>query len=400
MDLKKVESALRRALALQGSEREAYLEQLRRDDAALAAAVDDLVRNTQVDDAFLRDPIEASASQLSEAAVDPWLGREIGAYRIVERIAAGGMGAVFLAERADAQFEQRVAIKIMTAQLLADDAIERFKTERQLLASLQHPYIAQLLDGGTTEEGLPYLVMEYVDGSPIDVHCDSAGLSIPERLALFGKTAQAVDFAHRSLIVHRDIKPSNILVTKDGTPKLLDFGIAKLLEPTSLQASGQQTQVGRRVLTLEYASPEQVRAERVTTATDVYSLGVLLYQLLTGRSPYDFSSESPSSIESQILDTPPEKPSTRVTGSFDSADAISQTRATTLGRLRRRLSGDLDNIVLMALRKEPERRYHSARAMVDDIERYLEHLPVVGKRAGEPPCGGVRTRGRIARENS
>ncbi|MCH9695199.1 MAG: serine/threonine-protein kinase [Gammaproteobacteria bacterium] len=377
MDLKKVEAAFHHALSLQGSARETYLERLHKEDADLASAVGDLVRNTcGGDDAFLRAPIEASAAELSETAVDPWLGRELGPYRIVERIAAGGMGAVFLAERSDDQFEQRVAIKIMTSQLLDDNAIERFKAERQILASLQHPYIAQLLDGGTTDEGLPYLVMEHIDGSPIDIHCDEHALTVPERLALFRKTTQAIDFAHRSLIVHRDIKPSNILVTGDGTPKLLDFGIAKLLGPTSRQVMGGQTQVGRRVLTLEYASPEQVRAERVTTATDVYSLGVLLYQLLTGQSPYDFSDNSGASIEHQILDTAPEKPSSKVTGAYKTADSIGRTRSTTLSSLRRRLSGDVDNIVLMALQKDPERRYKTASDFSADIGRYLNDKPV------------------------
>ncbi len=376
MDLKALESAYDQAMSLSGEQREAFLAALKDTNPAIADEVTRLVNNTEVDDAILKAPIADSAGKLSDETEDPWLGRELGAYRIQERIAVGGMGAVFLAERADQQFEQRVAIKITAAQLVTDDAIERFKVERQLLASLQHPYIAQLLDGGTTQEGLPYLVMEYVDGMPIDRHCDAQSLSIRDRLALFSKAAQAVDYAHRNLVVHRDIKPSNILVTEDGTPKLLDFGIAKLLEPSSPYARGDRTQHGRRVLTVEYASPEQVRAERVTTATDVYSLGVLLYQLLTGRSPYNFSDDSVKSVEDQILDTLPDKPSRRVTTAIDSADQISRTRATTSHRLRRRLAGDLDNIVMMALRKEPDRRYRSAGAMVDDIDRYLKQRPV------------------------
>lgn len=377
MDLKKFEAAYAHALSLQGSARETYLDELRKEDSDLGAAVADLLNDSRHDDdAFLREPISASAAELNKSTVDPWRGRELGSYRIIERIAAGGMGAVFLAERADDQFEQRVAIKIMTSQLLDDYAIERFKVERQILASLQHPYIAQLLDGGTTAEGLPYLVMEYIEGLPIDVHCDEHALPITERLALFQKTTQAIDFAHRSLIVHRDIKPSNILVTADGTPKLLDFGIAKLLEPTSRQAMGAKTQVGRQALTLEYASPEQVRAERVTTATDVYSLGVLLYQLLTGQSPYDFSDDSGVSIENQILATAPEKPSSKVTGTQQLPESISRTRSSTLSKIQRRLSGDLDNIVLMALQKDPERRYKTASEFSADIGRYLGNEPV------------------------
>ncbi len=377
MDLKEVEAAYKHLLSLAAAERRDYLDRLQADDPAMADRLSDLLSSEPFDDATIRDPIERSAARLSDDVDDPWAGRRVGAYRIVERIATGGMGAVFLAERADRQFEQRVAIKVTSSQLLSDDAIRRFKTERQLLANLQHPYIAQLLDGGTTEEGLPYLVMEYVDGMPIDQHCDKLSLRVAERLALFEKTAQAVDFAHRNLVVHRDIKPSNILVTADGTPKLLDFGIAKLLEPPEAGLPIDRTQAGRRMLTLEYASPEQIRAEPVTTATDVYSLGVLLYRLLTGQSPYDLTSDSAPSVESQILDTQPAKPSSRVTSAFVSAEAISRSRSTSLDKLRRRLAGDLDNIVLMALRKEPERRYPSARAMVDDITRYMQHQPVL-----------------------
>lgn len=376
MDLKEVEAAYKHLLSLGAAERRDYLNRLQTEDPAMAERLSILLSSAPFDDAAIRDPIERSAARLSGDVDDPWVGRRVGAYRIVERIATGGMGAVFLAERADRQFEQRVAIKVTASQLLSDDAIRRFKAERQLLANLQHPYIAQLLDGGTTEEGLPYLVMEHVDGMPIDQHCDKLGLSVAERLALFERTAQAVDFAHRNLVVHRDIKPSNILVTADGTPKLLDFGIAKLLEPSEVGLPSDKTQAGRRMLTLEYASPEQIRAEPVTTATDIYSLGVLLYRLLTGQSPYDLTSDSAPSVESQILDTQPAKPSSRVTSALDSVEAISRSRSTSLSRLRRRLAGDLDNIVLMALRKEPERRYPSARAMVDDIARYLEHLPV------------------------
>ena len=377
MDLKEVEAAYKHLLSLAGAERHDYLERLYADNPPLAEQLSRLMNSTPFDDAAIRGPIERSAARLSDDVDDPWVGRDVGAYRVIERIATGGMGAVFLAERADRQFEQRVAIKVTASQLLSDDAIRRFKIERQLLANLQHPYIAQLMDGGTTEEGLPYLVMEYVDGMPIDQHCDKLGLTVPQRLALFEKTAQAVDFAHRNLVVHRDIKPSNILVTEDGSPKLLDFGIAKLLEPTAAGMPSDQTQAGRRMLTLEYASPEQIRAETVTTATDVYSLGVLLYRLLTGQSPYDLTSDSAPSVESQILETQPAKPSSRVTQAFDSAEAISRSRSTSLGRLRRRLAGDLDNIVLMALRKEPERRYPSARAMMDDVARYLRHEPVL-----------------------
>ena len=379
MDLQALELAYKQALAMSEAERREYLKQLGVTDPALAVEVGKLLRNATLDDAMLSEPIKASAEALSDVVDDPWLGRELGAYRVVRRIAVGGMGAVFLAERSDAQFEQRVAIKVMAAQLLSPDAIERFITERQLLANLQHPYIAQLRDGGTTEEGLPYLIMEYVDGLPIDAHCDAQSLSVIERLSLFMKAVQAVDFAHRNLIVHRDIKPSNILVTADGSPKLLDFGIAKLVAPEDTAVRSDLTQPGRRMLTLDYASPEQVRAERVTTATDVYSLGVLLYRLLTGQSPYAQTAGDAASMESQILDALPDRPSSRITSEYTTDVDIVKTRSTTLGRLRRRRSGELDNIVLMALRKEPERRYRSAAAMMDDIQRYLQMQPVIAR---------------------
>ena len=379
MDLKRLEAAYDKALSLEGRARAEYLDQLRHEDSALAKRVEAQIATTRVDDSFLKDLIAESAMTLAETSEDPWIGRQLGVYRIVERIAAGGMGVVFLAERADQQFEQQVAIKVTTSRLLSDEAIQRFMVERQVLASLQHPYIAQLLDGGTTEEGLPYFVMEYIAGLPIDAHCDQQALTVRQRLALFCKAAQAVDYAHRMLIVHRDIKPANILVTEDGTPKLLDFGIAKLLDPESAPVASEQTVVGRRMLTFEYASPEQLRAERVTTATDVYSLGVLLYRLLSGQSPYDLSDDSPANVESQILGTLPDKPSSRLTVATGVSPAASRQRSATAQQLRRQLSGDLDNIVLMALRKEPERRYRSAGAMVEDIDKYLKHQPVIAR---------------------
>jgi tetratricopeptide (TPR) repeat protein/tRNA A-37 threonylcarbamoyl transferase component Bud32 len=317
-------------------------------------------------DARLRAAIGSAAEELAEGASVNWRGRAFGNYRIEERIAAGGMGVVFKARRADAQFEREVALKVLNSPLASEDARRRFRTERQILATFNHPHIAQLLDGGTTEEGLPYLVMEYIEGLPIDVYCERNRLSTADRLRLFVQVCAAVQCAHQHLIVHRDIKPSNILVTEDGVPKLLDFGIAKLLD-TAGAASANLTVADARLLTPRNASPEQMRGSAITTASDVYSLGVLLYELLTERQPYEVCSLTPIELERAICETQVEPPS----------------------RFARHLAGDLDLIVMTALRKEPERRYATARQLADDIERQLEHRPIaaradtLGYRAGK-----------------
>src|SRR5205823_4821416 len=275
-------------------------------------------------------------------------GELIGAYRIVREIGRGGMGAVYLAERADRQYEKQVAIKLIKRGMDTDSVLRHFRDERQILAGFDHPNIARLFDAGTTPDGLPYFVMEYIEGLPLDQYCDKQRLSITDRLKLFREVCSAVSYAHRHLVIHRDIKRSNILVTPEGAPKLLDFGIAKVLQ-AGAAPEALVTSTGLRLMTPEYASPEQVRGQPVTTASDVYSLGVVLYELLAGRSPYHFAVHSPRDLERAITEREPTRPSTAVSSrllgprSFDS----------------RLLRGDLDNIVLMALRKEPERRYQS-----------------------------------------
>ncbi|MEM8984943.1 MAG: serine/threonine-protein kinase [Pseudomonadota bacterium] len=397
MDLKKLEQAYDTLMLLQGDERDAFLEQLRANDDDLATEIERLLGTAGADDAFLRDPIDASAAALGDKVEDSWIGRELGTYRIVRRIATGGMGAVFLATRVDEQFEHQVAIKVLATHLQSADAIARFRTERQILASLKHPYIGQLLDGGTTDDGLPYLVMEYIEGERIDHYCDNARLNLQQRLALFKQVCNAVDYAHRNLTVHRDIKPSNILVTADGTPKLIDFGIAKPLQPESMAHTVAVTQASSRAMTPEFASPEQVRGEPITTATDIYSLGVLLYKLLSGRMPYLFAGSRPQDIEAAICDTEPTRPSTVVGSTNADADRrISERRATSAALLRRDLAGDLDNIVLKTLEKEPERRYASLRALVDDIERYEQHEPVLAR----PASAAYRTKKFVRRHRS
>lgn len=312
-------------------------------------------------------------------------GRSLGQYRLVRHLGTGGMGEVYLAERADAEIHKRVAVKVLRPALVSPDMARRFRTERQILASLEHASIARFLDAGTTDDGMLFLVMEYAEGQPIDAYCDSHRLSTDERLDLFSKVCDAVHFAHQNLVVHRDLKPANILITAEGSPKLLDFGIAKLLNP---ELSGTAATVFGRPMTPEYASPEQVRGEPVTIASDVYSLGVLLYHLLTGHLPYRITGSSPVEIERVICETEPERLSTAVlqreevpredgTTAVLTPESVSQTRDGDPARLRRRLAGDLDGIVLMALRKEPQRRYASVEQLAADIRRHRAGFPVL-----------------------
>jgi serine/threonine-protein kinase len=310
----------------------------------------------------------------------------VGAYRIVRLLGRGGMGSVYLAERADGQFEHRVALKVLRSDRSGEAWRRRFLTERQILAQLVHTNIAWLLDGNVTETGSPYLVMEYVEGLPILEYCDQHRLTIEQRLALFLDVCAAVGYAHRKLIVHRDLKPGNILVTNTGVAKLLDFGIAKLLDPDPALAH-DSTVTGMRLMTPDYASPEQVRGERVGTASDVYQLGLLLYELLAGRRPYRVAGRSPNEIEREILSADPPRPSNAITlpsasddhATRDAGD-LARARGTTAPRLGKLLSGDLDQIVLKSLRKEPEQRYGSATEFGDDVRRHLDGRPVLARR--------------------
>ncbi len=294
-------------------------------------------------------------------------GSRIGPYRIVREIGRGGMGAVYLAERDDEHYRQQVAIKLIKPGLGGDVIRRRFRNEMQILAELNHPNIARLFDAGTTAEGLPYLVMEYAEGSPITVYCDQRKLSVEQRLKLFCTVCEAVQYAHQHLVIHRDIKPGNILITGEGLPKLVDFGIAKLLQRGTL--ASDLTATAMPFMTPQYASPEQVRGEPVTTATDVYSLGVVLYELLSGHAPYRFQSRVPHEVARANCDDDPERPSVAVT-------KHGETGETRLSKTRKRLHGDLDNIVLMAMRKEPQRRYATAEQLSEDIQRHLNGLPV------------------------
>ncbi len=335
----------------------AFVEEACGDDARLKEEVLSLLAGDELmGDTFIAKPVVPRRSESEELADR----HEIGPYRLLRRLGAGGMGVVYLAERR-VDFEQRVALKLISRGLENDEIVGRFEHERQILANLQHPNIARLLEGATTDDGLPYFVMEYVEGVPIDTYCTANEVPVAGRLALFRKVCEAVAFAHRNLVVHRDIKPANILVTENGTPKLLDFGIAKLLN-----SEGGNPKTGLlRPLTTEYAAPEQLAYENVTTASDIYTLGVLLYELLVGRRPYAKKESNPQTLLEATRQYQPVAPSL----------AVDQETG-----LRRRLSGDLDAIVLKMLRLEPEERYASVEQLLDDLERHRRRLPVLARR--------------------
>jgi len=337
---------------------------------------------------FLDESTSAKhAKTLSEPDAEAWNGRRLGAYQIIERIGEGGMGEVYRAIRADDQYQMQVAIKLVRIGFDSRFTLARFKAERQILANLDHPNITRLLDGGETEEGQPFLVMEYVRGLPLDQYCDQHKLNVNARLELFRVVCAAVQFAHQNLVIHRDLKPGNILVTEDGTPKLLDFGIAKIMEPDGAGPAMARTQTMVRLLTPEYASPEQFRGGPFTTATDVYSLSVVLYELLTGHWPYRITASSQQDIAKAICEQEPEKPSTaagRMEAATSTAARLSaflrNRRHERVEKQRPRLASDVDSILLKALRKEPERRYASVEQFSEDIRRYLAGLPVLARK--------------------
>lgn len=366
------------ALEIPAGERERFLAAACGGDDALRAAVERLLAADSRAGEFLGTPaLLSSDALLSEE--DDAAGRRLGPYTLLRPLGQGGMGTVYLATRDDGAYDRQVAVKLLRWSFADGDLLHRFLAERQILARLEHPHIARLYDGGTTEDGQPYLVLEHVEGLPLDVYCDTHHLSLEARLALFRKVCAAVQHAHRNLLVHRDLKPANVLVTAEGEPKLLDFGIAKQLA-TGLETDAE-TRTGLRVMTPGYASPEQMRGEAVTTASDVYSLGVLLYELLSGRSPYRVSAETPFALERAVLEEVPEKPSDAAArGSEAENAAVAQARGSRPAELRRRLRGDLDNIVLMALRKEPARRYGSVAELEGDLDRFLTRRPVTARR--------------------
>jgi serine/threonine protein kinase len=394
------------------SERREFLDQACADDRELRVEVDAILVSDENASQLLETPaMEMLQDQLTDPLMETsgeyWTGRRLGPYQVLREIGHGGMGTVYLAERADGQYRKQVAIKLVSPHLCTQETLRRFRNERQVEASLEHPNFARLLDGGATEDGLPYLVMEYVDGVRIDTWCDGRKLPIRDRLKLFRQLCAAVQAAHVKEIVHRDIKPSNILVTVEGTPKLLDFGIAKILN-REMWDSAEST-IGTGPMTLAYASPEQVRGEGVEQTSDVYALGVVLYEILTGQPPYVAQGGNRRMLVRAICEQEPIKPSVAIQHSQiqhvreearkggAGQEATSEARSETPTGLRRRLAGDLDNIVLKALRKEPDRRYRSAEQFSEDIGRFLQDLSVQARKESLRYRGGkFLKRNRVA----
>jgi serine/threonine-protein kinase len=357
-----IENIVDTALTLSEEKRTEYIEEKCAGDAELKSSVTELLESIEASEGYLENPEELQKNLINNFAIQDekassMIGEKIGPYKLVELIGHGGMGSIFVAERVDHEFNQKVALKLIRRGMDTPSNIARFKLEQSILADLNHANIAQLYDGGITEERLPYLVMEYVDGTPIDRYCRKKELSIPDRIQLFKAVCKAVQHAHNNLIVHRDLKPENILVKENGEVKILDFGIAKLLEP-DVDHTIFQTQTGGRVLTLGYAAPEQLSGENITVNTDIYALGVLLYKLLTDLHPFDIEDKSIREIESIIKKEDPAKPSSRKNS-------------------QKPLDGDLDAIILKAMRKEASGRYNSAGEFLDDLQRYEKGLPVL-----------------------
>ncbi|HSS18921.1 MAG TPA: protein kinase [Pyrinomonadaceae bacterium] len=395
----KVEAIFQTAVDLGLEERRRYLAEACAHDNTLKSDVENMLSQHDSAGSLLEEPLfgETELNELGSLEAladaeesDPMLGRRLGSYQIEREIGRGGMGAVYEAVRADKEFQMRVAIKLVKRGMDTDFILRRFRTERQILAALEHPHIARLLDGGTTDDGLPYFVMEFIEGQPLYNYCDANQLTIGERLKLFMSICDALHYAHQKQVVHRDIKPSNVLVTSEGVPKLLDFGIAKLLDPGLVgDITHDPTATAMRLMTPEYASPEQVQGAPTSPTTDVYSLGVLLYELLTGHRPYRLSNRAPHEMARVICEEPPAPPSFIITRHEDllpkfmslgdestTLKQLYSTRNATGESLRRDLSGALDSIVMRALRKEPEWRYQTAELLRDDIGRYLSGVPI------------------------
>jgi eukaryotic-like serine/threonine-protein kinase len=386
-----IKDKLQAALELEPSQRSSYLDHAGVNPEMRQELESLLVAHDKAGTDFL-SPTRAVSEMGVRGGLTISLGKRIGPYQIVEEIGAGGMGEVYRAFRIDDEYQKQVAIKLVRAGQDSGFVLSRFKNERQILANLDHPNIARLFDGGTTEEGVPYFVMELIEGEPIDEYCNHRKVPVPERLRLFSQVCSAVQYAHQRLIIHRDIKPGNILVTSAGVAKLLDFGIAKILDTDAVTGRFAPTLTVFRLMTPGYASPEQVKGEPITTASDVYSLGMVLYELLTGRHPYRPAGSTPRQVERAACEAEPEKPSFAVRRTVQDSDTprngpvTPETGPITAGfgdsveKLSKKLRGDLDNIILMALRKEPQRRYASVQQFAEDIRRHLENLPVLARK--------------------
>jgi eukaryotic-like serine/threonine-protein kinase len=375
----KVEEIFHQALEIPSADRERWIDRTCAGDAELRAEVASLLASDQAAGgqfvgAQVKQAVEELGADESQSGIRAMSGRQIGPYRLIRELGRGGMGAVYLAHRDDQQYESQVAIKLVRPGLDTDFILRRFRRERQILARLQHPNIARLFDGGTTDDGTPYLVMEYIEGTWITKYADEQGLTIEERLRLFLPVCAAVEHAHRNFVVHRDLKPGNILIDTSGAPKLLDFGVSKVLHATADDPSETQ---GVGMMTPDYASPEQILGDPITIASDIYSLGAVLYQLLCGARPHRIDQCTPLALERAIcLD-----------------ETVAPSAAAVDRNLAKRLRGDLDNVVLRAMQKEPARRYPSVEQMAEDIRRHLDHRPV----AARPDSLGYRARKFVRR---
>lgn len=398
----KIESIFEAAIDLPVENRQEYVLRACEGDLDLQREVSRLLASDESADDFIESPVWTDSNFLNSKAkkaisdslddrydtarASDLIGRQVGVYRIVKEIGRGGMGAVLLAERADGEFSQKVAIKLIKRGMDSDFIIRRFRHERQILASFEHPYIARLLDGGTLPDGVPYFVMEYIEGQSLYNYADKHQLNIAARLKLFQKVCSAIEYAHERQIIHRDIKPSNILINKYGNPKLLDFGIAKVLDPDLIHESLNPTASLMRMMTPDYASPEQVKGEEITASSDIYSLGILLYELITGHRPYNFDGRALHEISRVICDVSPEIPSRVIDIPENlllqysaSKSNFATARDSDPGRLKNTLSGNFDNIVMKALEKSPSDRYRSARELADDIGRHLAGQAVAAR---------------------
>ncbi len=383
-----IKSVVDQALTLEGRERDTFILEVRHKYPAISTEVIEMLQSIEESerDHFLQEVWSDQknmlldiSGKLSEIDKDEaYLNREVGPYRLTEVIGRGGMGTVFRATRADGEFQQEAAIKIIKTGIHTGEQVQRFLVEREILAGLQHPNIAHLYDGGVTEDGLPYLVMEYIDGKPLDEYCDEQKLSIAERLEIFRDVCTAVQFAHKNLIVHRDLKPQNIYVTKEGVVKILDFGIAKLLNPQHQQISSVETLPSSKIWTPQYAAPEQVKGEPITVATDIYSLGILLFKILTGTYPYDLEGKNLAEMEETIKAFSTLMPSLALKRLND-PEKCAADRKTTVRALQNSLRGDLDALVSKAIRKEPEYRYQSVKELSDDIDRFETGIPLIAR---------------------